>query len=116
MYYLITPENFSRLHRLKCDEMWHFYAGDPVDLVIIGNREIDRKILGNQDFKVQIPQVLVPKNHWQGAMLREGGEWALIGTNAFPGYSQDDFELCEKISKLDLELSQELVDEVAKYL
>ncbi len=93
IYYLITEEQFSGLHKLKCEEMWHFYAGDPIEMVIYSENEIHIQELGNTDFKVHKPQVMIKANHWQGAKLKKGGKWALLGTNAFPGYEHSDFML-----------------------
>lgn len=93
IYYLITEDQFSGLHQLKCDEMWHFYAGDPVNMLIFSEDEFQLKELGNSNLAVHRPQQLVKSNQWQGARLKPDGKWALLGTNAFPGYEQSDFLL-----------------------
>jgi uncharacterized protein len=93
IYYLITKEQFSGLHLLQCDEMWHFYAGDPVEMLLFDDYTFNLIELGNKDFSKHLPQQLVKAGQWQGTKLKAGGEWALIGTNAFPGYDQKDFSL-----------------------
>lgn len=93
IYYLITEDQFSGLHKLKCDEIWHFYAGDPVDMLIFSHEEFQVRELGNVNLAVHRPQQLVKADQWQGAKLKDGGKWALLGTNAFPGYEQSDFVL-----------------------
>ena len=95
IYYLITSEQFSGLHKLLCDEMWHFYAGDPVEQIIFNESEFKEVELGNSNFNIHLPQSLVPAGFWQVTKLREGGEWALIGTNAFPAYDHKDFQMKE---------------------
>ena len=93
IYYLITEDQFSGLHKLKCDEMWHFYAGDPVEMLLFDDNEFKIIELGNSDFTKHLPQKLVKSEQWQGTKLKSGGKWALIGTNAFPGYDHSDFTL-----------------------
>lgn len=93
IYYLITEDQFSGLHRLKCDEMWHFYAGNPVEMLIFDDNEFNLVEIGNSDFTKHLPQKLVKANQWQGTKLKSGGKWALLGTNAFPGYAQEDFAM-----------------------
>jgi predicted cupin superfamily sugar epimerase len=84
IYYLITPDQFSKLHKLKLDEMWHFYAGDPIEMVQLKDNKLELFELGNSDFSKHKPQVLVPANTWQGARLKKGGKFALVGTKWFP--------------------------------
>ena len=95
IYYLLSGEAFSHLHKLSADEIWHFYYGDPVELVQI--RDCDgvktSSVLGADVMCGQRPQVVVEKGSWQGARLVPGGEhgFALMGTTMTPAYSQDDF-------------------------
>lgn len=106
IYYLITEDQFSGLHQLKCDEMWHFYAGDPVEMLLFSEGEFQVKELGNTDFAIHRPQQLVKANQWQGTKLKSGGKWALIGTNAFPAYDHSDFTLGKLEMFKDLSSSQ----------
>ena len=114
IYYLITEDQFSGLHKLKCDEMWHFYAGDPVEMLLFSEDEFQVKELGNTDFNIHRPQQLVRANQWQGTKLKAGGKWALIGTNAFPAYDHADFTL----GKLEMfnELSAAQLETVKRYI
>jgi predicted cupin superfamily sugar epimerase len=96
IYYLLTsePDSFSALHLLQSDEIWHFYLGDRVELLLLhpdGSGEV--KILGQNIFAGELVQVTVPKNTWMGACLVTGGTFALMGTTMAPGFSPDDFEL-----------------------
>ena len=94
IYYMLTPETFSAMHRLKSDEMFHFYLGDPVTMLQLhpdGSSEVIT--LGHDIAKGERPQVVVPHGVWQGAFLNEGGQFALMGTTVSPGYEDDDFEL-----------------------
>ncbi len=94
IYFLLTPDTFSALHRLKSDEVYHFYAGDPVELLVLQpGRESAIRTLGSDLTKRQRPQLVVPRGAWQGARLARGGSWALLGTTVAPGFEYADFEL-----------------------
>lgn len=92
IYYLITPTEFSVLHRLPQEEVFHFYAGDPVKMLQIDeNGNAKEIILGSDILKGQEPQVVVMGNTWQGTRLVEGGHWALLGCTVAPGFDFRDF-------------------------
>lgn len=94
IYYLITPDTKSALHRLPHDEIWHFYAGDRVQMLQLAPDGTSKAIiLGNNLTTGEEPQVLVPAGVWQGAHLIEGGHYALLGTTMAPGFKQSEFEL-----------------------
>lgn len=93
IYYLLTPDTCSTLHRLKSDEIYHFYLGDPVELLQLGPDGAGTVTLLGPDLdrgmRVQHP---VPYGLWQGSRLRSGGRWALLGTTMAPGFDFADFE------------------------
>jgi len=92
--YLLTSDTVSVLHRLRSDEVFHFYLGDPVLMLLLypdGHGE--EVILGNDLERGQFPQRVVPGYTWQGMMLVEGGSFALMGTTVAPGFDFGDFEL-----------------------
>jgi len=96
IYYLLTPESRSRLHRLPQDEIFHFYLGDPVEQLVLrpdGTGEV--RVLGPDVGAGMRPQALVPGGWWQGARLRPGGAFALMGTTVAPGFEPADFEAGE---------------------
>jgi len=93
IYYLLTPDTFSAIHRLPVDEVFHFYLGDPVTMLLLhpdGNSETI--ILGPDIKNGQHPQYVVPAGTWQGSILRDGGKFALMGTTVAPGFDFDDYE------------------------
>jgi len=95
--YLLTPDTSSALHRVKSDEIFHFYLGDPVTMLRLhpdGSSEVTT--LGQDIMNGQCVQVTVPKNSWQGYLLNEGGRFALMGCTAAPGFEFADFELGNK--------------------
>lgn len=93
IYYLLTPDTFSALHRLPGDEVYHFYLGDPIDLLILhpdGKGELRR--LG-QDLPAGMSlQTVVPGGTFQGSRLVPGGTYALLGTTMAPGFDFADFQ------------------------
>ena len=93
IYYLLTPETKSRMHRIFSDEIFHFYLGDPVQMLQLrpnGNSNIF--YLGSDILGGQRPQVVVPAGVWQGSQLVEGGELALMGTTVAPGFEFEEYE------------------------
>jgi hypothetical protein len=97
IYFLETPDGFSALHRVRSDEVYHFYAGDPVDMIQIDDSGIlSRFILGSDILNNQSPQLVVPKGKWQASRLKAGGRWALMGSTVAPGFEFEDFELADR--------------------
>ncbi|MEM7431613.1 MAG: cupin domain-containing protein [Pseudomonadota bacterium] len=87
------PESMSDMHRLTADEMWHFYFGDPVELLLLYPDGTDELvILGHDVLAGQKPQQLVPGGVWMGARIRSGGHYAVFGNTVSPGFVQEDFE------------------------
>jgi len=93
IYYLVTPESFSGIHRLPSDEIFHFYLGDPVEILRLypdGSGEVS--VMGHDLAASQRPQLLVPRGTWQGSALAPGGRFALLGTVVSPGFDFADYE------------------------
>jgi predicted cupin superfamily sugar epimerase len=93
IYYLLTPETFSALHKLPGDEIFHFYLGDPVEMLQLkpdGTGEVT--VLGHDIVGGMHPQHVVPGGVWQGSRLRAGGSYALLGTTMSPGFDYADYE------------------------
>ena len=94
IYYLITPREFSALHKLESDEVFHFYDGAPVEMLQISDGGAAKHIvLGRNILKGQQAQVTVPAGTWQGTRLIKGGNYALLGTTVFPAFEFSDFTL-----------------------
>ena len=91
--FLLTDQSCSRLHRLPTDEVYHFYLGDPVELVeLLPNGTVQKTILGQDILHGQKVQHTVQKSSWQGSKVLTGGKFALLGTTMAPGYTAEDFE------------------------
>jgi hypothetical protein len=93
IYYLLTPDTFSAMHRLASDEIFHFYLGDPVEMLHLHPDGTHQIIVLGPDLETgQRPQVVVPRDTWQGARLIPGGQYALMGTTVAPGFDYADYE------------------------
>jgi predicted cupin superfamily sugar epimerase len=93
IYYLLEPSTFSEMHRLISDEVFHFYYGDPVEMLQLwpdGSSRVVR--LGSDLASGVLPQLVVPKGVWQGSRLVQGGSVALIGCTVSPGFDYADYE------------------------
>jgi predicted cupin superfamily sugar epimerase len=94
IYYLLTERCRSVMHRLESDEIFHFYAGDQVQMLQLHPDGTGRVVLLGQNFTAgEQWQVVVPQGTWQGARLAAGGRWALMGCTVAPGFEFADFEL-----------------------
>lgn len=97
IYYLLTPETFSAMHRLQSDEIFHFYLGDPVEMLQLWPDGTGRTVLLGPDLLNGMqPQVVVPKGVWQGARLFRNGTLALLGTTVSPGFEFADYQTGER--------------------
>jgi predicted cupin superfamily sugar epimerase len=93
IYYLLTPQTVSALHRLPGDEVFHFYLGDPVRMLQLGPGGISGTVtLGSDLLAGQQLQLVVPGGTWQGSHLIDGGRFALLGATMAPGFDYADYE------------------------
>jgi uncharacterized protein len=93
IYYLLTPTTFSALHRLRSDEIFHFYLGSPVRMLqLLPDGSGRTVVLGPELLAGQHPQLVVPHGIWQGSLLEAGGEFALLGCTVAPGFEYADYE------------------------
>jgi predicted cupin superfamily sugar epimerase len=92
IYYLLEPGTFSEMHMLPSDELFHFYLGDPVEMLQLrpgGRSEIFT--LGQDLAAGQHLQLLVPAGVWQGTRLLPGGQLTLLGCTVTPGFDFADY-------------------------
>jgi predicted cupin superfamily sugar epimerase len=94
IYYLLTPDTLSAMHRLPGPEIYHHYLGDPVELLVLSPDGSGRPtILGDDLLAGQRPQFVVPGGAWQGSILLPGDHgFALMGTTMSPGFDFSDNE------------------------
>ena len=92
IYYLLEAGTFSEMHVLNSDEMFHFYLGEPLEMLLLypdGGSAIFT--LGPDLEAGQHVQVLVPAGVWQGMRLIRNGEMALVGCTVVPGFDFADY-------------------------
>ena len=97
IFYLLTPDTFSAMHKLPGDELFHFYLGDPVEMLQLnpdGTSEIFT--LGQEIASGMRLQHCVPGGCWQGSRLIAGGAFALLGTTMSPGFDYADYGIGER--------------------
>ena len=103
IYFLLTNRNFSAFHRINQDEIWHFYAGQPLTLHIIDlNGEYLHIKIGMDLQKGVLPQFVVPAGSWFAAEIEEKDGYALVGCTVAPGFDFRDFELGDRKELCDL--------------
>lgn len=101
IYYLLEKDDFSALHRVKSDEIFHFYLGSPVEILIISPEgNASTTLLCGDIARGHRPQCLVPKGSIQGLRVAPGGEFALLGATVAPGFDFADFELIPRTELL----------------
>jgi predicted cupin superfamily sugar epimerase len=100
IYYLLEPGTFSEMHVLDSDEMFHFYLGDPVEMLQLYPSGESRVVTLGQDLAAgQHVQVVVPAGVWQGTRLVGDGKVALLGCTVTPGFDFADYRngCCEEL-------------------
>ena len=96
IYFLLTKANFSAFHRIKSDEMWHFYDGDGLIVHEINpNGDYIKHQLGLDLENGERPQLVISANSWFASEVKTGGNWCLVGCTVSPGFDFQDFELAE---------------------
>jgi len=97
IYFLLEGGDFSALHRLRSDEMWHFYAGSTLLLRAISHEGSATEIkLGNNPEAGEHFQAVVKAGDWFGACLQDAHSFALVACTVAPGFDFTDFELGER--------------------
>lgn len=97
IYFLLERENFSAFHRLRSDEMWHFYAGSPLVVHVINPAGAYSSILLGSDPEAgQSFQAVVPAECWFASHVVDWKSWALVGCTVAPGFEFEDFEMAKR--------------------
>src|SRR6218665_315139 len=97
IYFLLEKEDFSAFHRIKSDEIWHFYNGDPLIVYEIDQDGIlTEHLLGQDPSQGQSLCCVIKANNWFGSKVADGGTYGLAGCTVAPGFDFADFDLAEK--------------------
>lgn len=103
IYYLLKRGDFSALHRIKSDELWHFHDGASLEIAMLSDQGVFSKVcLGNNLKKGERPQVCVPRGIWFGAAVSVKGEsgYTLTSCTVAPGFDFSDFEMAQRLDLL----------------
>ena len=97
IYFLLEKEEISALHRIKSDELWHYYTGtSAVEILSIENGKLCKRLVGSDFENGEQFQTVIPKNTWFCARLNSQNGFALVGCTVSPGFDFNDFELADK--------------------
>ena len=95
IYYLLTKNNFSAMHKLESVEVYHYYAGAPAKMLLLDSSgKVEEPVLSSDLDSGHRPQIIVEPGVWQGS--KTTGEWTLLGTTMAPPYSQEMFQLADR--------------------
>jgi uncharacterized protein len=98
IYFLLEEGNFSAFHKIKSDECWHFYLGNPLEIfIILPDGSLQTILLGNNFNEGQHFQFIVPANCWFASRPAPGSAFSFVGCTVSPGFDFDDFELAKEI-------------------
>jgi len=94
IYFLLADQDFSAFHRVRCsDEIWHLYAGGPLEVHTVVDAQRHAKHVLTCDLQRGEPSCVVPAGCWQAARLAPGSAWAFTGCTVAPGFDFADFEM-----------------------
>ncbi|MBI3299217.1 MAG: cupin domain-containing protein [Elusimicrobia bacterium] len=103
IYFLLPQGTRSRLHRIRADEVWHFYLGGPLSVVEITPEGNTLKTVLGPDLKGgQKLQHVVPAGHWFGSYPEPNSQFSFVGCTVAPGFDFADFELGKRSDLLAL--------------
>jgi uncharacterized protein len=91
IYYLLKAGERSHWHRVDATEVWHWYAGDAIELSISQSGVTKTQTLGPNLVSGERPQIVVPKHAWQSA--RPLGRYTLVGCTVAPAFTFEGFEM-----------------------
>jgi hypothetical protein len=97
IYFLLAGDQFSAFHRIRSDELWHFYAGSGLIVhVIEPGGSYQQLLLGSSADQGEQFQAVVPAGCWFGSSLRQPETYALVGCTVAPGFDFADFEMARR--------------------
>jgi predicted cupin superfamily sugar epimerase len=117
IYFLLESHNFSAFHRIQADEMWHFYAGQALEIFVIHqqSRELQVIRLGSDPDNGETFQAVVPAGAWFASRPAEGTGYALVGCTVAPGFDFADFEMADRNSlKQEYPEFEQLISELTR--
>ncbi len=102
IYFLLTSSNFSAFHRIKSDEVWHYYTGSPLYVHVIDKAgRYHRHSVGINIEKGEVPQLVVKAGDWFGSSVVDENSYSLVGCTVAPGFDFRDFEMAKREKLLE---------------
>ncbi|MFX1763061.1 cupin domain-containing protein [Paraburkholderia sp. A1RI-2L] len=103
IYFLLANGAYSTWHRIRSDELWHFYAGSPIEIHSIDERGVlsTRKLGQALDHPGTVFQAVVPAGHWFAARCCDPSTYALVGCTVAPGFEFSEFEIADVNALVD---------------
>lgn len=97
IYFLIEKQNFSAFHRIKSDEIWHFYGGDALEVIELRNDgSLKKTTLGRNLQSGERLQYTVKGHTWFASRVKTTGEFSLVACTVAPGFDFADFEIADR--------------------
>lgn len=115
IYYLLTPDCCSVMHKLSIDEIYYYHDGPALEMLLVYEDRCEVVKIGKDLLNNEVPQFCVPAGVYQGSRMSTNGEYTLVSTSMSPAYEGSTFEIgtYEKLKdKVDnLELLKQLTGE-----
>lgn len=103
IYYMLEGERFSSFHKLKSDEIWHFYLGSPIILHLINKEgKYSKVIVGQNVDEDEHLQFTIPHGTWFAAEVKDKSSFSLVGCTVSPGFDFADFEMGERNNLIEM--------------
>lgn len=98
IYFLLESKDFSAFHRIKSDEMWHFYAGEMLEIFVIDpdTERLETIRLGSNPENGEAFQAVVPAGSWFASRPGLESSYSLVGCTVAPGFDFEDFEMADR--------------------
>jgi hypothetical protein len=97
IYFLLEGKSFSAFHRLRSDELWHFYTGSTLTVHVIDKNGLHSRIQMGRDAEAgEVFQAVVKAGCWFAAQTRDENQFALVGCTVSPGFDFADFEIAKR--------------------
>ena len=97
IYYLLVEDDFSSFHKMKSEELWHFYAGSSLTLHMIEkDGGLNEVMLGSGKDNKETFQAVVKSDSWVSASVNDSHSYSLVGCTVSPGFDYDDWQLGDR--------------------
>jgi predicted cupin superfamily sugar epimerase len=102
IYYLLEGKSYSHMHQLPTDEIYHYYYGSFLEMLLLYPNGSGEKVILGCDFENNIfPQIIVPRGTWHGSRLVDENGFCLLGTTMAPAFDFSDYIHGDRISLIN---------------